>query len=227
MGDPSDDLRKAVLAYAQQRNKEKVGRGDCWDLAHLALTEGAHAKTSADYGKVTATADYRWGKPVSVEGARPGDILQFKDHQAVLERNKKTRIALSDRSWLEYVETEQRKFSRGHHTAIVASSLSGGTLTVLEQHVQRGRGVVEDTVGEGIIYVKGGPPHVRSAKEHVQITQAWAQKVKAHSADPAFKALVDQAVKLFGGKPIVADVETTERISVTGAIHAYTPEPRE
>jgi hypothetical protein len=119
MSNPEDDLRKAVLQYAQQRRKTKVGMGECWDLAHFALTDGAQAKSAGDYGVVTATSDYQWGKPVRLEDALPGDILQFKDHKAVLEKIKKIKITFPDSSWLEYVETEKR-----HSPAVITQRSS-------------------------------------------------------------------------------------------------------
>jgi hypothetical protein len=221
----STDLRSAVLQYALKKKKTKVGRGTCWDLADEALTKGAKAKSANDYGLVTSTSDDKWGQLLPVQAAQRGDILQFKDHVAKLKKSKKTKIIFPDGSWLQYEETEEREYTRGHHTAIVLSSLSGGVIAVLEQHVKRGRGVVEETVDEGQIYVSNSNSGVRRTRENVQITTAWGQRVKSYFPQPAHKTQVDRAVKSYNGKLIAADVETVETISVTGTIKAYKPEP--
>jgi hypothetical protein len=221
-GDPGT----AVLEYARKQRGKKVGNGSCWDLAHKALTEGAHAKSAPDYGLVSDTSDDRWGKPVDLEDALPGDILQFKDHKAIVTRIKKTRITLPDGSWLEYEESDYHEYTRGHHTAIVASSLDDGKITVLEQHVKRGGHAVEETVGDGTIYVSNSNPEPQKSRESILITKAWGHKVQAYSKDKALKAQVDSIVKSYHGKFIGADVVTTETISVSGTIKAYRPEPR-
>src|SRR5262245_23406229 len=98
------DLRKEVLDYASQRKGKKVGNGSCWDLADKALTR-AKALSAPNYGAVTHNSDDRWGQPVSLEGALPGDVLQFKDHKAELNTTKKIKITFPDQSRLEYEET--------------------------------------------------------------------------------------------------------------------------
>lgn len=58
-------LNKSVLAFAQGKFGQQVGRGECWDLAAQALiAAGARPANGYNFGTV-------------VTSAKPGDIIQF------------------------------------------------------------------------------------------------------------------------------------------------------
>ena len=123
------DVNQQVLYYANSQLDKKVKQGECWDFAQEAL-KYAQAKTSYDYGTVTATADYVWGTAVTLGSVRAGDIVQFKNYRydkAVKETN-------ADGSWKSSSGFQERP----HHTAIVTSVGSNGELEVLEQNAPAG-----------------------------------------------------------------------------------------
>lgn len=67
-------LNEDIINYVRQQENQSVGKCECWDLAEAAL-KYAGAKTSRDFGKITPTADYKWGTAVTLEQAMPGDIM--------------------------------------------------------------------------------------------------------------------------------------------------------
>jgi hypothetical protein len=123
-GKSSVPIGEQVVNYARGKLGERVGRGECFDLADRAL-RNAGAKSAADFGSVADDADYVWGTAVSLSDVRPGDIIQFRDYRY-------------DRT----VETSTREDTdfqtRPHHTAIVERVDGGGALTVLEQNAPEG-----------------------------------------------------------------------------------------
>ena len=221
-----DELRRAVLQYARAHKGLPVGpkKEGCAALADKALG-AAKAKSADDYGPVTPTSDYSWGQPVSLECARPGDILQFKDHVATVTTTKETNITFPKGESYDYQEVKPHSYARGHHTAVVEKSLSDGIFIVWEQHVKRGSSVVDNRDDVGTIHVSDSRT-VEHTKEPVQITQAWGKKVKPFLSQKAVKAKIDELVRRYNGTTFTADVETTIEISVTGTIKAYRPEPR-
>ena len=126
-------INARVVQYAQDNMGRKVGSGECFDLADQAL-RAAEAKSAADFGRVTPTADYIWGQAVTRAQTRPGDILQFRNYSETVV----TTISYADGSGETLTETH----SRPHHTAIVRTSHSHGRLTVFEQNVANVRRVV-------------------------------------------------------------------------------------
>ena len=124
-------VNQSVIDFAKKNVKKQVGKnGTCWDLAEEAL-KASGAQTSKDFGKVTASANYKWGTPVVLSQVQPGDIIQFKDHKVIIVTTKVTK--LPDGRVITEKRTEVHK--RGHHTAIAASSAVDGMVTVFEQHV--------------------------------------------------------------------------------------------
>ena len=69
-----------IVAYPRSHFGEHVGDGQCFALADRAL-RGAGAKSAADFGGITADADYVWGRAVALADVRPGVIIQFRDYQ--------------------------------------------------------------------------------------------------------------------------------------------------
>jgi hypothetical protein len=146
------EYNQQVYNFASGQLGRRVGRGDCWDLPHQALTSaGAQSSDTTRAG-----ADYRWGDPVALEDITPGDVLQFRHH--VIVTTVVTRAMFRDGSYTETTET--RRQTRGHHSAIVAA---GGrtSIEVFEQNVRpRGRVVQRNT-----IVIRGsGPTESRSTR---------------------------------------------------------------
>lgn len=125
-------INEDIIDYIRQQENAQVGEGECWDLAEEALKD-AGAKTSNDYGKVTATADYKWGTPVNISQVMAGDIIQFKNFSYKLKKIK------DDGSWRE------NTFNTPHHTAIVYSVIDRGKgiMEVFEQNVENVRFVTK------------------------------------------------------------------------------------
>jgi hypothetical protein len=116
-----EDAAKAVVKYAQDSVTQKVGSGECYDLADKAL-QGAGAKSAPDHGVITGDANYVWGREVTVDDVKPGDVLQFRDY-AMKVRVDKTN------GW------EVTSEARPHHTAVVESVGADGTVVVIEQNI--------------------------------------------------------------------------------------------
>lgn len=125
---------KVVAAYAANKVGHRVGDGECWTLAENAL-KNAHAKTSNDMmgaDGVNSDADYVWGTPTTLANLTPGDIVQFNYYTE--------QITVS--------EDDPKTNTRGEprHTAIVASVGKDGAVTVYEQNVPDGKGVIKTTL---------------------------------------------------------------------------------
>ena len=122
-------MNQKVLAFAEANLGQKVGRGECTDLVDAAYA-AAGAKSETKLGPTGPDANYVWGTPVdtvttanlSLAGVQPGDVIQMRDVTLVHTTTN------PDGSWSTTTKTA------GHHTAIV-ESVSGSTITVLEQNV--------------------------------------------------------------------------------------------
>lgn len=117
-------LNTKVLQYAQSKMGQKVGRGECWDLANEALG-AAGAKQPGRNGYAT----YVFGSQVALTSVKPGDILQFE--------NVNFKHTDKNGSWSTN--------SFPHHTAVVRS-VSGGTISILHQNVGGDRRVQAGTL---------------------------------------------------------------------------------
>ena len=121
-------IASRVVSYATRLLGQRVGDGECFTLVDRALRP-AGAKSAADFGTVTPTADYVWGTEVSLPDVRSGDIVQFRDYR--YDREVEHDDGSADMDFQE----------RPHHTAIVEHVHGGGALTVLEQNASVGTGV--------------------------------------------------------------------------------------
>ncbi|MEO8630343.1 MAG: CHAP domain-containing protein [Betaproteobacteria bacterium] len=120
----ADALGNQVLSFARDKIGQRVGNGECFDLADQAL-RNAGAKSAAHFGTVTPNANYVWGRRVSLAETRPGDIIQFRNYR--YDRTIKTSTT---------IDTDFQE--RPHHTAIVETVDGAGAITVLEQNVPEG-----------------------------------------------------------------------------------------
>jgi len=152
---------QAVLDFAKSKQGQKVGSGECFDLADQALKKNGF-KTASDYGEVTPDGDYKWGKPVPLDESKPGDVLQFRDYE------NKTRTE-NDKGWKE--ETQ----SRPHHTAVVVANDGNGNITVLEQNAPKG-----SKVTQRVIHVGNGT----SQDGDNTVTQETSGTINAYRPEP-------------------------------------------
>lgn len=123
-------VNQKVVAWAHSRLRQKVGRGECWDLAHQAL-RSAGARSSTSTGR---DDNYVWGKPVQLERVVPGDVIQFRDW--IVTTKTVTVVRFADGSG--YHDSDEVVARRPHHTAIVDRVGGVGVLRVYEQHVKPG-----------------------------------------------------------------------------------------
>mgnify|MGYP001407881427 FL=1 len=122
------NMADRVVSYARHRLGQRVGDGERFALADRALRR-AGAKSAADFGTVTPTADYVWGTAVSLSDVRRGDVIQFRDYRYDRE------VVAEDTSGTTF-ETDFQE--RPHHTAIVEQVGDEGAITVLEQNAPVG-----------------------------------------------------------------------------------------
>ena len=122
----------AIVNYAKSQLGKKVGDGSCFALAYNAAA-AAGAKSCTTLGPTGANANYVWGKLVatltptshSLSALVPGDILQYSN----------VKLVYPNGAWMEAT----------HHTAIV-ESVSGNTITVLQQNVNGQEWVQQGTL---------------------------------------------------------------------------------
>ena len=131
------NIYQAVVQYATSNTGQIVGRGECFDLADAAL-RGAGALSAADYGEISADADYEWGLAVMLHSALPGYVVQFRNYSCstvtqITERNAQGQITGEGEEIEEHF--------RPHHTAIIASTNATGPVTVFEQNANNVRSV--------------------------------------------------------------------------------------
>lgn len=111
---------QVILNYCSSNDGKLVGGGECFELVDKALRK-AGAKSAADFGEVKPDIDYIWGTAVAVSDVKPGDVIQFRDYVAEVERDNPK-------------ETDTKKHARPHHSAIVKSVGSDGAIVVWEQN---------------------------------------------------------------------------------------------
>jgi cell wall-associated NlpC family hydrolase len=134
MGLPEEDLADRIKSSAQRKVGGPAGVGgkskgaiECAALINEVL-KSAGAKTLADFD--TVSDDYVWGEPVDLNDVKPGDILQFRNHEITVEKQ-----TLGKYKW-ETTSTEGPA-RRPHHTAVVVEVLKDrGGVVVVEQNVK-------------------------------------------------------------------------------------------
>jgi hypothetical protein len=103
-------LNQGIIQFCQEHMGQKVGDGECFALANVALHQAGGTRSFRDN---PANGDYVWGALVlsmegtgsaqassgSLESVQAGDIIQFRDCRF---QHKK--------SWVSF----------GHHTAVIA-----------------------------------------------------------------------------------------------------------
>ena len=196
VADASDEVNLGVRAAAGHLvGKKVVGTGECYDLADAVLRD-AGAKSAPDFGKVTKSPsqDYKWGTKIDVKDAKPGDILQFRDHQIVVDVVKKTTRTYPDGHSTTSIDKSSTPYKRGQHTSVVLSNDGDGQMTVAEQHViDHDTNKLSATVRKNKLYTQDVPPTSRTktrmegnvtVKEETTTTikvtgQVWAYRPQA------------------------------------------------
>jgi len=161
VADAGDDLNLEVRNDAAHLvGKPVVGDGECYDLADQVLRNSG-AKSAPDFGKVTKSKDqdYKWGTPVAdLKDVKPGDILQFRNHEIKINTVKKTTKTFPGGGSSVTKEENTVPLERGQHTAVVLSNDGDGTMQVAEQHVlDHQTGKLSTTVRENTLYTRDFP----------------------------------------------------------------------
>lgn len=133
MGNGEVTLAQRVRDWAWSRRGQQVGNGECFALADRAL-RAAGARSAADYGRITANADYQWGEAIALAQVQAGDVLQFRDFSVTITVEVTRVRTQRDGSTQESREESYETYERPHHTAIVSVNPGGGRLLVLEQN---------------------------------------------------------------------------------------------
>jgi len=212
-GQPS--LGQRVHTWATNHLAQQVGDGECFALADQAL-RASGARSAADYGEVTADANYRWGNAVQLVDVQPGDVLQFRDYSVTIEVTVTSTKTFNDGSTEETENTTTETYERPHHTAIVSAKLSGGRLRVLEQNAPpRGSSTPQRVVRSNEIHTTGSTSTQTAVRTDALGFLSYALGLVS-STHPTVRQEGDGTVW----------EETTTTIAVTGTIWAYRPQPR-
>lgn len=198
MGDtatPNATLGQKIVRWARDHKGQKVDRGECWDLAELAL-KNSGAKTSTDLGKVGADTDYVWGTLKTTSQVTEGDIIQYRNYKVVIET--KVKKVWANGAWNE--ETETKESSAPHHTAIATGMADkDGRVNIIEQNSPpAGRKVQEST-----IYTR----NVAGVPVSKQEQHAHPQTKKMESATVTTTVTIKFSGKLWVYTPIKKEVE--------------------
>lgn len=136
MSDISTQQAQQILSFLQQRINQQIGDGECYTSVHTALGN-ANLKSAPDYGRITPTADYVWGREIRIEQARAGDVIQFRNFKVTITTRTDIRNADGSSSWNESTETHER--GRPNHSAVIGET--GSPITLLESNVNNSRQV--------------------------------------------------------------------------------------
>ena len=211
----ADISGSAIVDFARAKANTKVGSGECFDLADQAL-KSVGAKSAADFGVITADADYVWGSVVPVSGAQPGDILQYRDYSRKRTVTVETTVNFKDGASVTMEDTTESEITRPHHTSVVIATPSAGTVKIAEQNVDRGRGL-EKLVKPDTIHFESQDPVSTTESKVALMDVALTTKIKRDYPDFA-KKYANQAVKL--------EIKTTVTITVGGSLTAYRPQAK-
>ena len=195
MADPKTQpsLGQKVLAFATNKSGQLVGSGECFDLADKALRD-AGAKSAADFGTITADANYQWGTAVDLASVQAGDILQFRNYAVnitIVTKTKKKLLKGGEESEDDTDNPGTEYYDRPHHTAIVAAKVGATALRVFEQNA---------------------PPRGGSIPE--RLNRLREIDIKSSSSTVAINRQETDGV---------VTGETKTKITVTGTIWAYRP----
>jgi len=219
----TQQIQQKVVAFAKQKNGQKVGGGECYDLANEALTKSG-GKTASDYGKITLTAEYVWGDLVSTTAAQPGDILQFRNYKFKTTTTTQGKVTHGKNLVVEYSGYNTKTLSRPHHTAVITK---GGMkkLEILEQNVERGTpGLKEKKVGSKTIQHINESTTQTTTKQ-ITVNNAWGTKIKKYFKQKDWPG-INALTKDYMSESVTEKVTVTVKKEVTGTVKAYRPKPK-
>ncbi len=201
-GTKTPSLGDKVKTFADGKKGQMVGDGECFTLADQAL-KSAGAKSAADYGEVTADADYVWGKETTKALVQAGDILQFRNYKFEITTTTKTTKTYKghpkyEDGKAESEDEETLSQERPHHTAIVSSKDSSSQWTILEQNI--------------------APIGSDTAEKKVQLNQL--------PTAGSTKTTKTESTVIEDGGPVKVTVETTVTIKVSGTVKVYRPQAK-
>ncbi len=180
---PALDMRAMMKERGEKLVGQRViGDGECYAMVDIMLTEGG-AKTAHDFGKITTTADYKWGKLIPLSAVQPGDVLQFRDHVIVLTTKISIKGTQTDGRLFTQPGAVTETLKRGHHTSVVLAVNPDGSLEVAEQHVlDHTTDKLSTTIRKNTLYIKDGTSTntIKTTKDgaKVEITTTMSWKVK-------------------------------------------------
>ncbi len=122
-----------IATFARQNLNNRIGRGECWDLAEQALRAAGTRRPNPD-------DLYVWGDSIQMTQMQSGDILQFENFRYDL------RIETSNPDGSSSQSTSFGTRGRPNHTAIIAGVGSHGSVQIWEQNVQGVRRVAQRDV---------------------------------------------------------------------------------
>ena len=110
-----------ILAWAVQALDQKTGDGECFALVDGTL-RAAGARSAANFKPVRPFDDYIWGTETTLADARPGDVIQFRNHKITktVEDSKDKSTTFEERA--------------PNHSAIIEKVEGGGVFTIIEQN---------------------------------------------------------------------------------------------
>jgi hypothetical protein len=190
-----DDVSVPVTIHLLLKvGQEAVGNGECFTLVDEAL-KAVGCKSAEDFGTVTEDADYVWGNRVALSQVRPGDVLQFRNHDVTVKRVTKT-------GWNE------QSYHRDHHTAVVVAVNADGGVTVVEQNF----GPAPKTVSKNTIHRLAVGTETRSGEGSSKDTITVKGSVKAYRPVPKEKGamLFRQQGPARSGRRMLADYTPNE-----------------
>lgn len=214
----------AIVAFTNARVNTQVGGGECFDLATAALAQ-AGAKVAADFGVITPDADYVWGAAAPLTAVQAGDVLQYRNYEAVQATETTITLPLPGGGEVGFGDVTSVSIPRPHHTAIAMGAAIDGQLKIMEQNVDRGNGL-QRTVGGGVIFIASKPPKTTTTTRKMTIDRALIDRIKADQPDPGGKDQIENAMRPHLGSSVEAKVETTETLEVSGTLKAYRPQPK-
>jgi hypothetical protein len=136
----SDLNQKVVSWLKRQPLGKKIGRGECWDVAHQALS-AAGARSSTTTGD---DDDYVWGTKIPELSVKAGDIIQLRNHTQEVTVTTSVTFDGEDNP---RESTKVRSAFRPHHTVVVASNNGAFGIEVYEQNLDPvGRKLQKNTI---------------------------------------------------------------------------------
>lgn len=149
---------KSVVGPTGQPFSDTPDDAQCFYLVDVLLKR-AGAFSANDIDPVTGkqNQDYQWSKiQVDLADVKPGDLLQFRDHETEIETATKTTKKSGGKL---FTPSTPESHKRGpQHSAIVLKNNGDGTLEIAEQHVlEPGTKKESTTVRKNTLYTRDVP----------------------------------------------------------------------